>query len=130
MTRHLSSADYQHFLLEIRKFSYIKKCKYRLHLDTLSLISHNFWVFKDCFNKHGYNFNDISKNGYSRTFKIKRFWNKGYDVIISVHHVTNKILSLDSNYTVDVAMWPKFNFIRIYPPKKHFFWGVILVQVQ
>ena len=40
--------------------------------------------------------------------KIKVFWNKGYDVIISVHDVTNKILSRDSNYIVDVFMWPKF----------------------
>ena len=40
-------------------------------------------------------------------FKIKVFWNKGYD-IISVHDVTDKILSRDSNYVVDVVMWPKF----------------------
>ena len=40
--------------------------------------------------------------------KIKIFWNKGYDVIISVHYVTNKILSLISYYIVDVVMWPKF----------------------
>ena len=40
--------------------------------------------------------------------KIKVFWNKGYDVIISVHDVTNKILSRNSNYIVDVVMWPKF----------------------
>ena len=40
--------------------------------------------------------------------KIKVFWNKGYDVIIYVHDVTNKFLSRDSNYIVDVAMWPKF----------------------
>ena len=40
-------------------------------------------------------------------FKIKVFWNKGYDVI-SVHDVTDKILSRDSNYVVDVVMWPKF----------------------
>ena len=40
--------------------------------------------------------------------KIKVFWNKGYDVIIYVHDVTNKILSRDSNYIVDVVMWPKF----------------------
>ena len=40
--------------------------------------------------------------------KIKVFWNKGYDVIISVNDVTNKILSRDSNYIVDVFMWPKF----------------------
>ena len=36
------------------------------------------------------------------------FWNKGYDVIISVHDVTSKILSRDSNYIIDVVMWPKF----------------------
>ena len=41
-------------------------------------------------------------------FKITTFWNKGYDVIISVDDVTNKILWRDSNYIVDVFMWPKF----------------------
>ena len=40
--------------------------------------------------------------------KIKVIWNKDYDVIIFAHDVTNKILSRDSNYTVDVVMWPKF----------------------
>ena len=40
--------------------------------------------------------------------KVKLFWNKGFDVIISIHDVPNKILSGDSNYTVDVVMWPKF----------------------
>ena len=40
--------------------------------------------------------------------KIKVFWNRGYDVIISVHDVTNKILSRDSNYIVDEVQWPKF----------------------
>ena len=40
--------------------------------------------------------------------KIKVFWNRGYDVIISVHDVTNKILSRDSNYIVDEVKWPKF----------------------
>ena len=40
--------------------------------------------------------------------KIKVFWKKGYDVIIFVNDVTNKILSRDSNYIVDVVMWPKF----------------------
>ena len=41
-------------------------------------------------------------------FKITVFWNKSYDIIISVHDITNKILSCDSNYIVDVVMWPKF----------------------
>ena len=48
--------------------------------------------------------------------------------MIPVDEVINKILSHDSNYIVDVFMWPKFgnssvisyhnlNFIRIYPEK-------------
>ena len=40
--------------------------------------------------------------------KITVFWNKVYDVITSVDDVTNKILSRNSNYTVDVFLWPKF----------------------
>ena len=40
--------------------------------------------------------------------KIKIFWSKDYYVIYSVCDVTNKILSLHSNYIVDVVMWPKF----------------------
>ena len=40
--------------------------------------------------------------------KTKMYWNKGYDVIISVKGVINKILSRDSNYIVEVIMWPKF----------------------
>ena len=40
--------------------------------------------------------------------KIKIFWKKGYDIIISVNDITSKILLCDSNYIVDVVMWPKF----------------------
>ena len=40
--------------------------------------------------------------------KIKVFWNKRYYVIYSVYDVTKKILSNESNYIVDVVMWPKF----------------------
>ena len=36
--------------------------------------------------------------------KIKVFGNKLYDIIISVHDITNKILSRDSNSIVDVLM--------------------------
>ena len=42
------------------------------------------------------------KNGYDVIF-----WNNGYDAIVCVHDVTNKILSRDSNYIIDVLMWPK-----------------------
>ena len=41
-------------------------------------------------------------------FKITLFWNKGYEVIIPVDGVNNKILSRYSNYIVHVFMWPKF----------------------
>ena len=40
--------------------------------------------------------------------KTTVFWNKGYDVIIPVDDITNKILSRDSNYIIAVFMWPKF----------------------
>ena len=40
--------------------------------------------------------------------KINVFWNKGYDVIISVSGLTKKILSYESDYIVNVIMWPKF----------------------
>ena len=40
--------------------------------------------------------------------QTKVFWNKGYDVIIFVYDLTNKILLPNSNYIVDLVMWPKF----------------------
>ena len=45
--------------------------------------------------------------------KIRVIWNNGYDVIVSVHDVSNKILSRDSNYIIDVVMWPKFGYCSI-----------------
>ena len=40
--------------------------------------------------------------------KVRVFWSKSYGVIISVSDVTKNILSLDSNYSVYVVMWPRF----------------------
>ena len=45
--------------------------------------------------------------------KVRVFWSKSYGVIISVSDVTKNILSLDSNYSVYVFMWPKFGNYRI-----------------
>ena len=67
-----------------------------------------FLLIKDYFNRHCYNFGDVRKNTYSRSLKIKVFWNKGYGVITYVHNVTNKFLLCDWNYIVDISMWPKF----------------------
>ena len=45
--------------------------------------------------------------------KIKEFWTKGYDVIISVCDAFNKVLSGDLICVVDVVMWPKFGSCSI-----------------
>ena len=46
--------------------------------------------------------------------KIKVFENKGHDVIIFVHDAINKILLRDSNYIVDLVIWPKSGNSSIY----------------
>ena len=73
--------------------------------------------------------------------KIKAFWNKVYDVIISTHVCHKKVLSRNSNYILDLVMWPKFGknsisirdvtsiFIRIWTEKPLFMRGG-LVEVQ
>ena len=40
--------------------------------------------------------------------QITVIWNKVYDVIIYLYDVTNKILSRNSNYVIEVVMWPNF----------------------
>ena len=75
--------------------------------------------------------------------ETKLFWNKDYDVINSAYDVTNKILSRDSNYIVNVVMWPKFgncwismreviitSILQGFDQKNQFFERVILVQFQ
>ena len=71
-------------------------------------------VFRDCLNKNGYNFDDVSKIGHSALVPLKRrlFSNEGSDAIISAHEVTSKILSLDSKYIVDMVMWQNSNISR------------------
>ena len=51
--------------------------------------------------------------------KITAIWNKGYDVIIFAHNVTNKILSLNLNCIVDVVLWPKFGNSSILQGSKY-----------
>ena len=49
-----------------------------------------------------------AKMGTPGSLKITVSWNKGYDVIIYIHGFAEKILSRDSNYILDVVMWPLF----------------------
>ena len=64
--------------------------------------------------------------------KIKVFQNKCYGVIITAHDLSNKILSRDSNYTVDAVMWPKFvnSSISMRKAIVTSIWMVIFVEVQ
>ena len=105
----LSPADISFFSLEISKFCYIKKYRYRLHFDTWFL---TLLTFLESLKIVLINLVTIlmmsAKVVSLGLLKINVFWNKGYDVIISVHGITNKILSVYSNYIVEMVMWPKF----------------------
>ena len=61
----LSFANISIFSLEISKFAISKNTD----IDCILILNFYFFnffeVFKDCFNNHGYNFDDVSKNGYS-----------------------------------------------------------------
>ena len=109
VTHPMSRADISNFSPEIIKFCYIKKYMYRLHFDTKFLILLTFLEsLKIVLIKRVTIFMISAKMATPGLLKITVFWNKGYDVIIPVHDVTNKILSRDSNYIIDVVMWPKF----------------------
>ena len=40
--------------------------------------------------------------------KLEVFWNRDYDITISVHDTNKKISSYDSSYIVNLVIWPKF----------------------
>ena len=105
----LSSADISNFSPEISKFCYIKKYMCRLYFHTKFLILLAFRKsLKIVLIKEVTILMMSAKLATPGRFKINLFWNKGYCVIIYIHDTTNKVLWRDSNYTVDVFMWPKF----------------------
>ena len=86
-------------LLTINNFCYIKKYRYKFHfLGFLKICLINLAIILMM----------AAKMATPGLLKTTVFWNKNYDVIIFVDNVTNRILSRDSNYVVDVFMWPKF----------------------
>ena len=105
VTHPLSSADISIFSPEISKFCYIKKYRYGSHFDTYFLIPFSFPVSLKIFLITLVIILTMSaKMATPALLKITVFRNKGYDVVIPVDNVTNKILSRDSNYFVDVFM--------------------------
>ena len=97
------------FSPKIIKFCYIKKNRYRFHFDTYLLIILTFIESLKIVLISMVTILvmpvEIATLGL---LKIKIFWNKDYDVIISFLDVTNKVLTRDSNYFVNLVMWPKF----------------------
>ena len=109
VTHSMSPADISNFSPEIRKFCYIKKCRYRLNFDTKFLIILAFLEsLRIVLIKKVTSLMMSAKMATPGLLKITVFWNKDYDVIIYIHDVTNTILWRDSDYIVNVVMWPKF----------------------
>ena len=110
VTHPISPNDISNFSPEISKIYYIKKYMYRLHFDTNFLIILAFLEsLRIVLITKVTSLMTSAKMATPGLLKIKIFWYKGYDVIIYVHDITNKILSRDSNYIVHVVMWPKFD---------------------
>ena len=144
VTQPLSSGDTSIFSPEISEFCCIKKYKYRLHFDTYFLILLTFFEsLKIVLINMVTTLMKSAKMATLDLLKIKLFCNKGYDVVISLCDVTIKILFSDSNYIVDVVLWPKFGNSSIskkediltsilweFDQKNHFFWEVVSIQVQ
>ena len=143
LTHPLSSADIIIFSPEIRKFYYIKKCKYKLHFDIFLIVLTFFHSLKMILINMVIILMMSTKKATLALLEIKVFWNKGYDVIICVYGVNDKILSSDSNYVVDLVMWPTIgnssismrevdttSILQGFDQKNPSFWGVVLVQVQ
>ena len=55
-----------------------------------------------------------AKLGTLGLLKVKVVWTKSYDVMPFVYNFTNKILSSDSNYNLDVVIWSKFGNSSIF----------------
>ena len=99
VTRPLIFADISIYSSEISKFFYIRKYRYRLQFGITSFKS------LEIFLKNMVTILMMSaKLATSGLLKRKIFQNKDYDVIVPDYGFTNKILSRDSNYIVNVVM--------------------------
>ena len=106
----LAFCCHHHFLPETSKFCYIKKSK-KIKAAFWYIISNSFKFFESL---KTVSMNVVTilmmtaKMATLGLLKIKLFWNKGYDVMISVHDFINKILSRDSNDIADLVTRRKF----------------------
>ena len=105
---------HQQFFTGNQQILLYQEYMYRLHFDTKFLILLTFLEFSKIVLTKKVTILMISaKMATPDLLKLMEFWNKGYDVIIYAHEVTKKFKLRDSNYIVDVVMWPKFRNISM-----------------
>ena len=109
----LSSAKISISSTEISNFCYIKKYRYRLHFNINLLFLLTFLEPLKVAIINLLTSLMMTANWLLQPFLKKVFWNKGDDVIISVHDSTNKILSCDLNFIADVIMRSNFGNFSI-----------------
>ena len=103
------SADISIFYWKLRSFALSRNADINCTLILLISISFNFFESSKIASIKMNTILMISAKMDTLGFlKQKVYWSKSYDVMISVHGSTNKILSCGSNYIVDVVMWRKF----------------------
>ena len=112
VTHSLSFTDIIIFSPGFSKFCYIKKYRWRLHFGTQFLTGLTFIESLRIFLIKVVIILMMSvKMATPGLLKITVFLNKGHDVIIPVDDVTNKVLSCDSNYIVNMSMWSTLAFL-------------------
>ena len=64
-----------------------------IFIHNFYLISYIIWIFKDCFNKYDYNFDDVSQNDHSKSSQNKDIlkWNSWLHNFCSWRHQENNI---------------------------------------
>ena len=129
----MNSAEISIFKTEINKFCYFKKYRYSLYFDALFLILLTFFESWKIFLINMVTILMMSANMAPLSLlKLKVFWNKGYDAIISVYDVINKIYhvaqiilqmwSFDQSLVTLVLLWEKLSSIlKGFGQKNHFF---------
>ena len=97
---------HQHFFTGIRHTLLCQEIQRNTDLNCILI--HNFEVFSLFLLNLVIILMMSAKMATQNLHKLTVFWNEGYGVLNSVDDVINKILWHDSNYIVDLFMWPKF----------------------
>ena len=99
MTHRLSSSDIRFFSQENVKFCFTKKHRYKLHFHTWVLILLNFFESLKIVL-----INMVTNSMMlAKSILKQKLWRDKF-----CPWLTNKILSYESSYIIDVVMWPKF----------------------